>query len=270
MELPQAQGLIKVNNKSISSNVCVACQLGKSKCLPFELFINRSVEPSDLIHCVHWGPVPVMFRAHHRYYVSFVDDCTRFIWYYPLVNKADFFSVYLLFEKFVFTQFEKKIKCFHSDGGGEFKSEKLRRHLQEKGTLHKFTCPYTPQQAGVVERKHRSIVETELTQLLHSKVSLIHWNESFQSAVYLLNRLPSKALVDNKSPYKLLFGRTPEYKALRVFECSYFPCLGHYPQHKFSPRSVWCIFLGYSTMSKGYKCLDLKTGRIYMSRRDFL
>lgn len=44
-------------------------------------------------------------------------------------------SFYLLFEKMVLIQFEKKIKVFHSDDGGEFKLETLRRHLQENKTL---------------------------------------------------------------------------------------------------------------------------------------
>lgn len=35
----------------------------------------------------------------------------------------------------VLIQFEKKIKVFHSDDGGEFKLETLRRHLQENKTL---------------------------------------------------------------------------------------------------------------------------------------
>lgn len=63
----------------------------------------------------------------------------------------------------VLTQFEKKIKVFHSDDGGEFETEKLRRHIQENKTLHKFTYPYTPQHAGAVERRHCSIVEMGLT-----------------------------------------------------------------------------------------------------------
>lgn len=140
--------------------------------------------------------------------MSFVDD-TRFIWYYPLLNKADFFSFYLLFEKMGLIQFEKKIKVFHSDDGGEFKSEKLRRHLQENKTLLSLLV-HTHLNMQVLLRRHRSIVETGLTQLFHLKIPMKYWSESFQSVVFLLNRLPSQALADNKSPYELLFGRSPE------------------------------------------------------------
>lgn len=78
MKLLQAQGQIRVNNKSTSTNICVTCQLGKSKYLPFELYVNRCDEPFDLIHCDLCGPTPVQSWTHHRYYLSFIDD-TRFI-----------------------------------------------------------------------------------------------------------------------------------------------------------------------------------------------
>jgi exosortase/archaeosortase len=39
-----------------------------------------------------------------------------------------------------------------------------------------------------------------------------------------------------------------------------------YNNHKLSFRSTQCVFLGYSSMHKGYKCLDGAIGRIYISR----
>lgn len=80
-------------------------------------------------------------------------------------NKSDFFSIYMSFENMIFTQFKKKTECFRTDVGGELSSAKLKEHLDANGVLHQLTCPYTPQQAGVVERRHRSIVEIDLTLL---------------------------------------------------------------------------------------------------------
>lgn len=133
--------------------------------------------------------------------MSFVDDCTRFVWYYPLRNKTKFYKVYVLFEKMIYTQFDCKIKVFHSYGGGEFSSIKFKNHLADNGTMYRFTYPYTPQQAGIVERRHRSIVEISFTQPFHAKLPLVYWNESFQIAIFLLNRLPSKALPDEAFPF---------------------------------------------------------------------
>ena len=57
------------------------------------------------------------------------------------------------------------LKSFQSDRGGEFTSIVFRPHLDQHGIHHQLTCPHTPQQNGVVERKHRHIVETGLTLL---------------------------------------------------------------------------------------------------------
>ena len=68
------------------------------------------------------------------------------------------------------------------------------------------------------------------------------------------------------SPYEKLFGKTPDYSALRTFGCACFPTLRDYASHKFDPRSLKCVFLGYSDKHKGYRCLYPPTGRVYISR----
>lgn len=138
--------------------------------------------------------------------MSFVDDRTKFVSYFPIRNKVEFYSTHIVFEKMNLMQFGLKIKIFHSDGSGEFKFKKLRKPFEENDTLHQFTCLYTPRQAGVIERRHRSIVQIGLTQLFHAKLPLYYWNESFQTAVLILfNRLPTKTLKDKLSPYTCLF-----------------------------------------------------------------
>jgi hypothetical protein len=51
-----------------------------------------------------------------------------------------------------------------------------------------------------------------------------------------------------------------------VFGCACWPNLRPYNTRKLAFRSTRCAFLGYSPMHKGYKCLDISTGRIYISR----
>ena len=58
----------------------------------------------------------------------------------------------------------------------------------------------------------------------------------------------------------------PEYSFLCTFGCACWPSLRKYNSCKLEFRSRMCVFLGYSPMHKGYKCLDRSTGRIYISR----
>ncbi|KAA8546621.1 hypothetical protein F0562_002640 [Nyssa sinensis] len=79
------------------------------------------------------------------------------------------------------------------------------------------------------------------------------------------SRLPSITL-DMDSPYARMYGKVPDYGTFRVLGSLCFPYLGAYRSNKLEPKSLPCVFLGYSTKHKGYKCLYPPTGRVYVSR----
>jgi hypothetical protein len=94
---------------------------------------------------------------------------------------------------------------------------------------------------------------------------LKYWDEAFLTAVYLINRLPSR-VIDSQTPVERLFGDKGDYSFLRIFGCACWPNLRPYNSRKLEFRSKQCVFLGYSNLHKGYKCLDIATGRRYISR----
>jgi hypothetical protein len=132
------------------------------------------------------------------------------------------------------------------------------------GILHHASCPHTHQQNGSAERKHRHIVEVELSLLAHAAMPLKFWDAAFCTVVYLINQTPSR-VIEFSSPYAKLFGSSPDYTWLKVFECSCWPHLWPYNSRKLAFRPKQCVFLGYSPSHKGYKCLDICTGRLYIS-----
>jgi hypothetical protein len=91
------------------------------------------------------------------------------------------------------------------------------------------------------------------------------WDEAFLTATYLINRMPTR-VIDNKCPLERLFKTSPNYSLLKNFGCACWPHLRPYTKHKLSFRSKECVFLGYSALHKGYKCLDVDSGRVYISR----
>jgi hypothetical protein len=150
-----------------------------------------------------------------------------------------------------------------SDGGGEYTSLQFQSFLSQHGIVFRKTCPYTSPQNGVAERKLRHILETGFTLLAHAHLSNRYWVDSFITAVYTINRLPT-AKLNYLSPYEKLYNTSPNYQKLKVFGCLCFPLLRPYGLHKLDFRSKPCIFLGYQFA--GYKCLDPVTNRAYLSR----
>jgi hypothetical protein len=91
------------------------------------------------------------------------------------------------------------------------------------------------------------------------------WDEAFLTATFLINIIPSKVL-GFESPTERLLHVTPNYDALCTFDCACWPNLCPYNKRKLAFRSKQCVFLGYSPLHKDVKCLDVSTGRVYISR----
>ena len=128
-----------------------------------------------------------------------------------------------------------------------------------------MSCPHAHQQNGSAERKHRHIVEVGLALLANASMPLKFWDEAFLTATYLINLLPSK-VINFDTPVQRLLKETPNYDSLRTFDCACWPNLRLYNTRKLSFRSTRCVFLGYSSLHKGFKCLEPSTGRVYISR----
>jgi hypothetical protein len=92
---PIASKVISTNNlpchdKASKESVCDVCQMAKSHQLPYNRSTSVSQFPLELISSDVYGPAPISV-GRHKYYVSFVDDYSKFTWVYLLKAKSDFF-----------------------------------------------------------------------------------------------------------------------------------------------------------------------------------
>jgi hypothetical protein len=76
-------------------------------------------------------------------------------------------------------------------------------------------------------------------------------------------------VIDNRSHFDFLFQRSLNYHFLRRFMCLCFQFLRPYHNHKLDFHSSPCVFLGYSSSHLGYRCLDITSQCIYISRVRF-
>jgi histone deacetylase 1/2 len=105
---------IKGSNKE---GMCDACQQGKSHQLPYPQSISVSSGVLDLVFFDVWGPAPNSV-SQNKYYVSFIDDYSKFTWVYLLRQKSEVFSVFHNFQSLVERQFDRKIRSIQTDWGG--------------------------------------------------------------------------------------------------------------------------------------------------------
>lgn len=117
----------------------------------------------------------------------------------------------------------------------------------------------------MAERKHRHITELGLSMMFDIHLPLNYWFEAFFAAAYISNHLPS-IHNDKKSPVEMISKKKPEYSHLRVLGFACYPYLRPVADHKMEPRSLQCVFLGYSPQHKGYRCLYPPIGKVYISR----
>jgi len=211
------------------------------------------------------GPSPILSHAHSKYFVTFIDDYSRFTWVYFIRSKCEVLSVFKTFLAYIETQFSTGIKVLRSDSGGEYMSRDFHELLLQKGIISHRSCPYTPQQNGAAECKNRHLLDVTRTLLLDSSVPSKFWVETLSTAVYLINCLPSQVLNFNSLYYRL-YHEAPSYSDLHTFGCVCFVHLPSNERHKLSAQSAKCAFLGYSISHKGFVCYDLSCSKFRVSR----
>ncbi|XP_074327385.1 uncharacterized protein LOC141665303 [Apium graveolens] len=160
---------------------------------------------------------------------------------------------------------QTKIKCIRSDNAPEFSDPSCTIFYSSQGIVQQKTCVYRPQQNARAERKHRHILEVARSLRLQSGIPLSHWGDLVMTAVYLINRLPTPVL-QNKTPYEMLYNEPADYNNLRAFGCLVFAPNPNQSADKFSFRAVPSVFIGYPPGVKGYKLLDLSTKQTFVSR----
>ena len=124
---------------------------------------------------------------------------------------------------------------------------------------------YTPQQNGVVERKHKHLLQLAPALLFQSQLSFFFLDYASLMATHMVNRLPS-SLLSSKTPYEVLYGHPPDCTYLRCFGCLCFATNIKPHKDKFSQRASKCVFLGFQPGMKAYKVYDLRSHTVFHLR----
>ena len=114
------KGMVEnMSNCTMDFHFCENCIYGKQNRVRFSSVDTRAKGILELIHSDVFGPVPIPSLGKSVYYVSFMDDFSRYTWIYFLRKKCEVFDKFKEFKALVENQTEKKIKVFRIDNGGE-------------------------------------------------------------------------------------------------------------------------------------------------------
>lgn len=93
--------MLKKSNVFIASDMlpspCLTCLGGKITKLPFQHTTNKSLIPFEVVHSDVWGPAPCLSIERFNFCVTFIDECTRFCWIFPIINKAAICGTFMKF-----------------------------------------------------------------------------------------------------------------------------------------------------------------------------
>ena len=218
--------------------------------------IERNSEPLDLIHWDICDMKSIPSHGGKKYFITFIDDCTRYCDVYLLNSKDEAIDAFKQYKIEVENQLNKKIKMIRSDRCGEYEFP-FQEICLENGIIHQMTAPYTPQQNGVAERKNRTLKEMMNALLLSSGLPQNLWGEAVLIATQILNRVPY-----NKTqiiPYEKWKGRKPNLNYFKVWGCLEKVQVPKPKQVKIGPKTIDCIFIGYANNSKAYRFLVYKS-----------
>ncbi|XP_058180009.1 uncharacterized protein LOC131298542 [Rhododendron vialii] len=173
---------------------CEVCELAKSHRMSFLVTLNKSFVPFMLIHSDVWGLSPVTTMNGSRWFIAFIDDCTRMTWVCLMKSKKEVNLLFLKFHAMIQTQYKAQVQVLRSDNGREYIKSELQHYLTTQGIVHQTTCTSTPQQNGVAERKNRHLLEVVRASLIEAHMPVSCWGDALSSAAYLINRVPSSAV----------------------------------------------------------------------------
>ncbi|CDO72947.1 hypothetical protein BN946_scf185002.g132 [Trametes cinnabarina] len=240
---------MNVDDTAPASDQCRACIEAKQRVLPFpKQSFTRIGEIGDLAVCDMWGPARHR-GAHGEYYFTlFTDVCTRYAMRYFSSDKKHQLDALQAYHAFLKNQKGIRLKAVRVNNGKEFLNRHIKGFLRVHGISLELTAPHSSAQNGIAERSFLTL-----------------WPEAVNYAVYLKNRVPTRAIPD-KTPYEAFWGKKPDVSNLHEFGAVCWVLRQDSSIDKLARKSRPCRFLGFSEESRAYRLYDPTTQQVITSR----
>ena len=255
---------LEKDDKLLNNN-CEVCVKAKNVKLQSHIPVSKARRPLQRVYMDLWGPNREG-SGDERYFLSLIDDCTRYSWLYVLDNRRSETIQYEIdmWLRRVERQAGQMLLIIRTDNAREFKA--LTPWGMEKGIEFEFIEAHTPPQNGVAERFNRVILDIARALLFDTKISKIYWKYAVLTANYLRNRttLIKNSADENgrdRTAYELWTGHQPDLSHLRAWGCR---VLYHdsMVESKLDSRVAEGTFMLYGKSDKQYYVMPRGCNRI--------
>ena len=246
---------ISLQSSASPDPICEPCLAGKQHRGPIpKKASHHATHLLELVHSDLHGPLPVRTREGFQYWITFIDDFSKFFTVIPLHQKSDAFEAFKRFKAFAENQLNCTIKRLRDDKGGEYMSTAFSSFLAAAGIAREHTVRNEPHQNGVAERANRTLAEGTTALLQESQLPASFWLHALSCFVHVHNRSPTSALSDStaKTPYELWYKSKPDISHLRMFSCTAYVHVQKDQRRQLQSYSAKCVFIGYPTQYKGW------------------
>lgn len=206
---------------------------------------TRAVYPFHTVHS-DVASCGVTGFEEEKYFVTFIDVCTRYSFVYAMKAKSEVpekFRLFLSEMKSLCRQHgkEAQIERLFTDNGGEYLSEVFEDICHQHSITHITTVPETPQENGLAERLNRTLFTMANSMLFGASLAAPFWARAVLYANWIRNRCPTQYL-GSKSPFQALTGKLPNLHMARVFGCDAY--VHEHDHNKIGTRAKKGLFVG--------------------------
>ena len=232
-------------------HLCTGCAQGKMTNKTFPPSNTRATAPFELIHS-DLKTFPIESYRKYKYSIVFYDDYTSHAWTMNLRTKDAALVATRHFLAMVETKYQKRVRRWMSDAGGEYTSLTFTTMLKEKGIEILQSIPHAHQQNGRAERIIRTLMDKAESMRLQACLPQSWWEFALDHATHVYNRTPNRRL-NWQTPFQLLNGSKPSIDHLRVLGCGAYVFIPEEVRiNKLAPRSELMTYLGTHPGGKGW------------------
>ena len=169
-----------------------------------------------LVHSDVSRPMLTTSMNGSRYFLTFINDYSRYCWMYFLKKKSKVFETFKIVKSLAENTLKKNIKAHRSYNGGEYIKREFQHLCASAGIQMQHSVPYTPHQNGVAKRKNKSLKEMATCLIEARNMPPYMRDEAVNCASYIHNRVPHK-LVIGSTPFEAFIGHKPNVSYLEFF-----------------------------------------------------